>query len=238
MRLLSAPVYHLKRKAKRLSREEGIPLHDALDRLATTEGFSAWSMLAAIAAAITPANRLFPQFRPGDLVLVGARPGQGKTLMSLELAVEAMRSGHRAAFFSLEYTEKDVLDRLRAIGVEPAQFDELFAVDCSDAISADYVVKEMAAAPRGTVVVIDYLQLLDQRRENPDLSVQVRALKSFARDKGLVVVFIAQIDRSYDTAVKPCPDLADVRLPNPLDLKLFDKACFLNKSEVRFQAAS
>ncbi|MGY8711074.1 DNA helicase [Bradyrhizobium sp. 18BD] len=235
---LSAPIYHLKRRAKRLSREQGIPLHDALDRVAATEGFSAWSMLAAKAAAMTPANKLFPQFRPGDLVLVGARPGQGKTLMSLELAVEAMKSGHRAAFFSLEYTEKDVQDRLRAIGVEPSQFDRLFEVDCSDVISADYVVKQMATAPRGTIVVIDYLQLLDQRRENPDLTVQVRALKSFARDKGLIVVFISQIDRSYDPAIKPCPDLSDVRLPNPLDLNLFDKTCFLNKSEVQFRAAS
>ena len=235
---LSAPIYHLKRKAKRLSREDGIPLHEALDRVATTEGFSAWSILAARAAATTPANKLFPQFQPGDLVLVGARPGQGKTLMSLELAAEAMKSGHRAAFFSLEYTEKDVLDRLRAIGAEPAQFDKLFEVDCSDVISADYIVKQMATAARGTVVVIDYLQLLDQRRENPDLTVQVRALKSFARDKGLIVVFISQIDRSYDPSTKSCPDLGDVRLPNPLDLKLFDKTCFLNKSEVQFRAAS
>ncbi|MBR0786247.1 DNA helicase [Bradyrhizobium iriomotense] len=235
---LSAPIYHLKRKAKRLSREASIPLHDALDRVAATEGFSAWSMLAAKAAALTRASKLFPQFRPGDLMLVGARPGHGKTLMSLELAVEAMKSGHRAAFFSLEYTEKDVLDRLRAIGVEPAQFDKLLEVDCSDAISADYVVKQMAASPRGTFVVIDYLQLLDQRRENPDLTVQVRALKSFARDKGLIVVFISQIDRSYDPAVKPCPDLGDIRLPNPLDLKLFDKTCFINNAEVQFRAAS
>ena len=120
---LSAPIYHLKRKAKRLSREEGISLHDALDRVATTEGFSVWSMLAAKAAAATPANRLFPQFQPGDLVLVGARPGQGKTLMSLELAVEAMKSGHRAAFFSLEYTEKDVLDRIgRGDKVSPTEY--------------------------------------------------------------------------------------------------------------------
>ncbi|WP_439409855.1 DNA helicase [Bradyrhizobium sp. DASA03076] len=235
---LSAPIYRLKRKAKRLSREQGIPLHDALDRIATTEGFSAWSLLAAKAAATTPAIRLFPQVQPGDLVLVGARPGQGKTLMSLELAVEAMKSGHRAAFFSLEYTEKDVLDRLRAIGVEPVQFDKLFEVDCSDAISADHVVKQMATAPRGTVVVIDYLQLLDQRRENPDLTVQVRALKSFARDEGLIVIFISQIDRSYDPMVKPCPDISDVRLPNPLDLKLFDKTCFINNSEIEFRAAS
>lgn len=235
---LSAPIYHLKRRAKRLSREEGIPLHTALDRIAATEGFSAWSMLAAKAAAVAPANRLFPQFRPGDLVLVGARPGHGKTLMSLELAVEAMKAGSRAAFFSLEYTEKDVLDRFRVIGVDPAQFADMFEIDCSDAISADYVVKQMAVAPRGTVVVIDYLQLLDQRRENPDLTVQVRALKSFARDKGLIVVFISQIDRSYDPSIKSCPDLSDVRLPNPLDLKLFDKTCFLNNSEVQFRAAS
>ncbi|MCP3389082.1 DNA helicase [Bradyrhizobium sp. CCGB12] len=235
---LSAPIYHLKRKAKRLSREAGIPLHDALDRIATTEGYSAWSLLAAKAAAVTPANRLFPQLKPGDMVLVGARPGQGKTLMSLELAVEAMKSGHRAAFFSLEYTEKDVLDRLRVIGIDSAQFDELFEIDCSDAINADYVVKQMAASPRGTFVVIDYLQLLDQRRENPDLTVQVRALKSFARDKGLIVVFISQIDRSYDPSIKPCPDLSDVRLPNPLDLTLFDRTCFINNAEVQFRAAS
>ncbi|MCA1413352.1 AAA family ATPase [Bradyrhizobium sp. NBAIM20] len=235
---LSAPIYHLKRKARRLSREAGIPLHDALDRIAATEGFSAWSMLAAKAAALSPASKLFPQFRPGDLVLVGARPGQGKTLMSLELAVEAMKSGHRAAFFSLEYTERDVLDRLRAIGAEPAQFGKLFEVNCSDGISADYVVKQMEAAPRGTFVVIDYLQLIDQRRENPDLTVQVRALKSFARDTGLIVVFISQIDRSYDPAAKPCPDLSDVRLPNPLDLTLFDKTCFINNAEVQFRAAS
>jgi len=131
-----------------------------------------------------------------------------------------------------------VLERLRAIGVDPAQFAELFEVDCSDAISADYVVKQMASAKRGTFVVIDYLQLLDQRRENPDLTVQVRTLKSFARDRGLVVAFISQIDRSYDPAAKPCPDLDDVRLPNPLDLTLFDKTCFINNADIQFRAAS
>ncbi|MFT4121809.1 DNA helicase [Bradyrhizobium sp.] len=235
---LSAPIYHLKRKAKRLSREEGIPLHAALDRVAATEGFSAWGMLAAKAGATTPASRMYAQFRPGDLVLVGARPGHGKTLLSLELAVEAMRSGRRATFFSLEYTEKQVLDRFPAIGADPAQFRGLFDVDCSDAISADYVVKRMAAASPETVVVIDYLQLLDQKRANPELTVQVRTLKAFARDKELIVVFISQIDRSYDPSIKPCPDLGDVRLPNPLELTLFDKTCFLNEARIQFGAAS
>lgn len=234
---LSQPVYHLKRQARLLSRDMKIPLHQALDRIAAQEGFAGWSLLAAKLSETAPAARLFEQLRPGDLVLVGARPGHGKTLMSLELAVEAMKSGHRSVFFTLEYTQRDVLDRFRAIGVEPARFDGLFEFDTSDAISADYIVRILRSAPRGTLAVIDYLQLLDQRRENPCLMEQVRTLKAFARNSGVILVFISQIDRSYDPATKPVPDISDIRLPNPLDLSLFDKTCFLNEGEIRFQAA-
>lgn len=118
---LSAPVYHLKRQARLLSREARIPLHQALDRIATREGFASWSLLASRATEAAPAGRLFAQLAPGDMVLVGGRPGHGKTLMSLELAVEAMKSGNRGVFFTLEYTQRDVLDRFRAIGADPAR---------------------------------------------------------------------------------------------------------------------
>ena len=233
---LSAPVHQLKRQARRLSREEDIPLHQALDRIAAKEGFAAWSLLAARLSAAMPTDGLFARLTPGDPVLVGARPGQGKTLMSLRLAVEAMKSGHHGVFFTLEYTQRDILARFRAIGANPAQFEGLFEFDNSDGISADYMVRALQAAPRGTLVVVDYLQLLDQKRENPALTAQVRRLKAFAEERGLIFVFISQIDRSYDPARKPCPDLGDVRLPNPLDLSLFSKTCFLNGGEIRFHA--
>jgi hypothetical protein len=35
---------------------------------------------------------------------------------ALELTVEAMKAGHRGVFFTLEYTEGEIVDRLRAIG--------------------------------------------------------------------------------------------------------------------------
>lgn len=235
---LSAPIYGLKRKAKLLAREESIALHEALDRIAVQEGFSSWSLLAAKASEVSPAAKLFPRLEPGDLVLMGARPGHGKTLMSLELAVEAIKAGKHAAFFTLEYTAKDIQDRFRDIGADLAELAERFAFDCSDAISASYIVEKMSSASQGTLVVIDYLQLLDQRRENPELMVQVRTLRSLAKERGLIIVFISQIARTYDPARKPIPDLDDVRLPNPLDLRLFDKTCFLNDGEVRFQTAS
>ncbi|MER9658087.1 DNA helicase [Mesorhizobium sp. M0152] len=234
---LSAPVYHLKRQARLLSRDGKIPLHQVLDRIAVQQGFASWSLLAAKLSETTAASRLFAQLLPGDMVLVGARPGHGKTLMSLELAVEAMKSGHRSAFFTLEYTQQDMLDRFRAIGVEPQRFDGLFEFDNSDAISAGYIIRALGSAPRGTLAVVDYLQLLDQRRENPELMDQVRTLKIFARETGVILVFISQIDRTYDPSKKPMPDIGDVRLPNPVDLSLFNKTCFLNKGEIRFQAA-
>lgn len=235
---LSAPIYHLKRKAKLLSRGDNIPLHEALNRIAVQEGFDGWSLLAAKASTAAPAAKLFPRLAPGDMVLVGARPGQGKTLMSLELVVEAMKAGNRGVFFTLEYTEKEVLDRFRVIGVEREKFVGLFELDNSNDISADYIVNRLAAARPGTLVVVDYLQLLDQKRENPELMVQIRALQSFARDRGLIFVFISQIDRRYDPVSKLCPDLDDVRLPNPLDLSLFTKTCFLNNGDVQFRVAS
>jgi hypothetical protein len=50
------------------------------------------------------------------------------------------------------------------------------------------------------------------------------------------VIFLSQIDRSYDPANKPCPDIKDLRLPNPLDVGVFSKTCFLHEGTVELRA--
>ena len=235
---LSAPIHQLKRKARLLSRAEHIPLHAALDRIAAAEGYRSWSLLVAKQPGMTSIRALWPLLEPGDLVLMAGRPGQGKTLAGLALLAEAMRAGRRGVFLTLEYTPADVLSRLHAINIEPAEFAGLFECDCSDAISAGYIVARLADAPRGTVAVLDYLQLLDQRRETLELAQQVSTLKTFARERGVILVFLSQVDRSYEGSDRPFPEIADVRLPNPLDLTLFDKTCFVSRGEARFRAAA
>lgn len=233
---LSAPLYTLKRRAKLLSRDAGIAHGEALDRVARMEGFPSWSLLAARDAAARPVERMFARLDPGDLVLLGARPGHGKTLLGLDLAVEAVKAGRRATFFTLEYKEEDVIARLQSLGTAPDRLGDGFTIVTSDAISADYIIAHQETAPSGSLIVIDYLQILDQDRRKPVLGTQISALKSFAQGAGVILVFISQIDRSYDPAARKVPQLSDIRLPNPIDLTLFSKACFLNDGEVRFQA--
>lgn len=233
---LSAPIYILKQQAKALARSERIPLHLALDRIANREGFRVWSHLAARCREDDPSSVLFTQLNPGSLVLLAGRPGQGKTLLGIGLIIEALSRGQRAAFFTLELTVADVARRLRSFDREWDEFGDELVVDASDRIDAGYIVSQLTSAPPNTLVVIDYLQLLDQRRESPALTEQVAILKRFAEDRRLIIVCLSQVDRHYDLAGKPYPDLSDVRMPNPLDLTLFDKACFLNQG--RMQVAS
>ncbi len=235
---VSAPLYVLKQQAEVLARKDEIPLHDALERIAKEEGFGSWSLLAANWNADEAGHSLLSQLRPGELVLLAGRPGHGKTLVSLGLAAEWMARGNRAAFFTLEFTQAEVLGCFDLLGKDPKAFADLFTVDDSDGIHADYIVTRLGSAPPNMLIVIDYLQLLDQRRVNPSLMHQVRKLKNFARQYQAIIVCLSQVHRSYDSRTKPLPALNDIRLPNPLDLKLFDKACFVSRRQMQLEAVA
>jgi len=224
----TAPIFILKQHAKALSRKEKIPLHQALDRIASREGFNTWSLLAAKAASERPSERFLEQLSAGDLALIAARPGQGKTLFSLKLAVETMRQGNRAAFFTLEFTQADVAKCFEIMDEKVSNFTDRLLIDDSDQICADYIATRLASAPAKMLVIIDYLQLLDQRRLNASVADQIQRLKALARERKLIIVCLSQIDRRYDASKQPFPGFGDVRLPNPLDIGLFNHACFLN----------
>ena len=229
---LSTPIYILKQRAKALSRRESIPLNQALDRIAQQEGFPAWSLLSSKAGAVEPTSALLDEIRPGELLLLGSRPRQGKTLLSLELAVRTMQQGHRAVLFTLEFALSDVSDRFEVLGEDLGAYRDRFFIDDSDEICADYIIAALQEASPGTLVIIDYLQLLDQKRATPDLLSQVRQLRDFARDRKLIILCLSQIDRRYDSKRRAIPDVSDVRLPNPVDLSLFDRTCFLHEGKI------
>jgi hypothetical protein len=231
MMRLSVPIYQLKRRAKLLARAEKIPLHKAQDRIAREEGFSAWSALSARMSTNQTAAALLPRLAEGDTLLLGARPGHGKTLMGLQLLLDSVRDGRRAVFFTLEYTDREVIQLIRSLDDRAVEYAP--EIVTSSDISAEFIVQYLSGSPRGTVAVIDYLQILDQPRSKPPLLQQMQVLNTFARESGIILCFISQIDRSFDPGRDPFPSLDDVRLPNPIPPGVFSMACFLNAGEAR-----
>ena len=230
---LSAPIFELKRRARRMARDENLPLHEALDRMARAEGFARWSLLSSQLATDSPSRTLLSRLSEGDLLLLGARPGHGKTLMALQLLLDAARLGTRAVFFTLEYSERETKDRIRALEKGETGLGDRLDIVASDDISAATIVGNLSHSPRGTVAVVDYLQILDQQRSKPPLAEQMLVLQNFARINGHILGFISQIDRSFDPNREPVPGVADIRLPNPIELNVFSKACFLHDGEMR-----
>ena len=233
---LSRPIYQLKRSAKLLAREAAIPLHEAQDRIAWSEGFATWSLLSAHASSThADAPRphpILPDLAEGEMMLLAARPGQGKTRTGLQLLVDAVNAGRRAVFFTLDMTESQTHALLERIGAG----DAVPEIVTADDIEAASIQRHLADAPAGTVAVIDYLQILDQRRDTPPLAEQLAALQRFARTSGVSFAFIAQVDRAFDPARDPLPGVGDLRLPNPVPIELFAKASFTHGGKTAVRA--
>ncbi|MEM8980711.1 MAG: DNA helicase [Pseudomonadota bacterium] len=175
---LSAPIHVLKRKAKLLQRGSDIALHEALNQVAEEEGFASWSHLVSSPWQRTPSQEILARLEPGDLALIGARPGHGKTLLGLELSAKAQDIGRRGYFFSLEYLERDIAKRFDALGFDPNIINTKVLIDTSDDISADHIKGRLSGETEPALIVIDYLQLLDQKRTNPELKDQIKSLQT------------------------------------------------------------
>lgn len=230
---LSAPVFRLKKTARALSRAEGIPLHEALDRLARGEGFASWSLLAARYRPGGSAVSVLERFGPGELVLLAGRPGQGKTMLGLSLVAEASRAGREAHVYSLYLTEREIRAELEAgHGALPGTV----RIDAREGMDAAHIEAAARDIQPGGLVLIDYLQLLDQRRDSPPLDEQLKSLKAFAARRSAVIVLLSQVGRAFEQGGRDFPGLEDVHLPNPADLSVFSAACFMQAGALRFAA--
>jgi len=229
---LTAAIHRLKRHARLLAHQKTIPLHQALDSVAANEGFRSWSHLANSWRFRAPAQVVLDKLVPGDLLLLAARPGQGKTVLGLKILAEAAKTGRPTVFFSSEYTERSIRCLLDRSNVDLPSLPRAPVLDLVDCVSAHHVTSQPVLAQAGTVAVIDYLQVMDQRREDPPLGEQIATLKSFACRKKVSLVFLSQVHRSFDPLCKPLPDFDDLRTSNPIDLTLFSKGCFLHDGEM------
>lgn len=176
--------------------------------------------------------------RGGRLYIIGARPGDGKSIAAHQLAENAAALGHPAIVFSVEMGAAEVTGRVVSQGAQVEMRDisrheldayawsrvaeyidrarnyPLYVVDKSD-LGIPYIRSVCRNQKRRTgldVIVIDYLQLLSTDRGIPreqQVAGISRALKVMSRELDAAVVVPAQLNR--ETVRRGKPNLADLR---------------------------
>ena len=168
---------------------------------------------------------------PGNFVVIGGRPSAGKTALSLQLACEIAKIGHKVAYFSLETDPDTLYARIIAnqLGVPLHTVkNKTVSINELDRLAAikKYPLYVRSAAGKGVgwirtqsirmqakVVFIDYLQLIHQAGAKDRYSAVTEismALHEFAQSTGTLVVALAQLNRETARAGIP-PTAADLR---------------------------
>jgi len=68
--------------------------------------------LAGISTGLPALDHLNGGLRPGQLVVIGARPGTGKSALAAGIALQAARQGHSTGIISLEMSAHELMARL------------------------------------------------------------------------------------------------------------------------------
>jgi replicative DNA helicase len=225
--------------------------------------------ITGMATGFPDLDKMTAGLHPGDLYIVAARPGMGKTSFVLNLAAQlaeprrvklegndepVLELGNGVVFFSLEMPREQLASRLLAsdarvdvskirsgnIGKEdwinltesasklghlPLWLDDTPAISLLDVrarvrrLQAEVLRKnsEGPKAGRLGLVVIDYLQLMSGRpgvkSREQEISELSRGLKQLAKEMGVAVIALSQLNRSVETrtAKDKRPQLSDLR---------------------------
>lgn len=203
-------------------------------------------------------DRVLAGMGKSDLVLVGARPGMGKTSFALNIATNvAKQTKKTVCFFSLEMSADQVVSRmlssealvdsyaLRTGEFKPEDWEhlaqassELAGCDILIDDTSNMTVTAMKAKLRRVknlgLVVIDYLGLMqgDGHKDNrvQEVSEISRSLKIMAKELMVPVICCAQLSRGPEGRTDKKPMLSDLRDSGAIEQDA-DTVIFLYRSE-------
>ena len=174
-----------------------------------------------------------------DLILVGARPGMGKTSFALNIATNvAVQSKKTVCIFSLEMSAEQLVTRiisseamidsiaLRTGRLDPKQWSEIaktttklagsnILIDDTTGMTVTGMKGKLRRVKDLGLVVVDYLGLMqsDRRIDNRvnEVAEISRNLKIMAKELNVPVICCAQLSRGPESRTDKRPMLSDLR---------------------------
>lgn len=213
-------------------------------------------LYVGIPTGISALDNITTGLNRSDLIVVGARPGMGKTSFALNIARNvAVQQNRTVALFNLEMSREQMVNRmlstearvsgkkLRTGNMTP---DEWARIATASSVlnkapiflddTASITVQEMKARLRRLkdvgFVVVDYLQLMHGPKATENRVQEVteitRGLKIMAKELNIPVMVCAQLRRESEKGRRPA--LADLRESGSIEQDA-DQVLFLYREE-------
>lgn len=175
----------------------------------------------------------------GDMIVIGARPGVGKSAFVTQITTALARSGKRVGFYNLEMQEKQVYERfvvaesgigltrlrraVRFLGDEEERFrranevlekeDRIIITTGSKAMSE---IRNESRHMGYDVIIIDYLQLIRADKtyrgnRYAEVGAISRAIKSLAMELNIPIIALSQLNRVSENREGKEPTMAELR---------------------------
>lgn len=184
-------------------------------------------------------DQLTGGFQAGDVVVLAARPAQGKSALALQWAETFAKNGLSVGYYNLEMQEQAIFERLiasksgidttrirlatRFLNDEEAKYNKAVNELLKEGNITLYTgakkvsdIRNDVRDKRYSVIIVDYLQLIlpDSRYQGnrqAEVSQISRDLKNVAMDMNTVVLALSQLNRASESRQGKEPGMAEIR---------------------------
>ena len=204
-----------------------------------SEAASSGGGIPGLATGLPDLDQTILGLNAGELILIAARPGMGKTSLALNIALHVGKtSGKTVAVFSLEMAREQLTTRLlageglvdsqklltgklsadewRRVGAAATTISATdIRIDDNPSLSVADMNAQCRRIPNLGLVVIDYLQLMQTsgKYDNRvlEISETTRKLKILARELNVPIILLSQLSRGPEQRTDHRPVMADLR---------------------------
>jgi replicative DNA helicase len=194
------------------------------------------NQLIGIPTGLTKLDRHTGGFQKGDLIIIAGETSQGKTAMAVSILRNCIKNGYKAAAYSLEMTsdqltariisqetgipsKKILMGKLNSFdmtclenfpqnGLTGLFYDEQSTNTIDNICSS---IRRLKLKYDISLAIVDFIQIVsgnERKNEEAKLADITRKLKNVAKEQGITVIALSQLNRDKQ---RPFPSIARLR---------------------------